>query len=190
MKKGLLLIIAAALCISCFTGCEKKKSKKSDNESKTVSKYDLKRMRSTSLSNLKQITMGIMSYSDDFDGYMPADLSKLSDYLGGSTTAETILSSPYTKDKKGYIYCAPQIQMAKIQSPATFPVAFENPKTLPENTDDIAVAYADGHVAAVPMQGADKLTPAEIAKKLVEKMSDRARDAFGQKVISTAEKDI
>ena len=179
MKKGLFLIIAAALCISCFTGCEKMSS--------TVSKHNLKGMRSASLNNLKQIAMGIMLYSDDFDGYMPADLSKLSANPGGDTTC---LSSPYTKDKKGYICCAPQIQVTKIQSPATFPVAFENPETLPENTDDIAVAYADGHAAAVPMPGADKLTPAEIAKKLVENMSARDRDAFGQKVISTAEKDI
>lgn len=190
MKKTLLLVLAALLCITSFTGCGKDKKEKKKRDKQKAARV-IRRQRAASVSNLKQIGLGIMMYSCDFEDYTPAKVADLTEYLGGKKKAEAILASPCNDAKDGYIYCCPPYEkLGGISVPSRFPVAFENPAHLPEDTDEISVLYADGHVGSVKIKNADQMTPPQIVEKLIEQIPESYRKEHGEKLRKTVEKQV
>ena len=95
----------------------------------------------TSMSNLKQIGLGLIMYADDHEGTWPADLEQAKSYWPNAR----VLESPRKpKDFAGpsYIYLPGQ---PKTPDPRNV-VAYENPGYC---TDRINVVFADGHVEAM-----------------------------------------
>jgi prepilin-type processing-associated H-X9-DG protein len=102
--------------------------------------------RAISASNLKQIGMASLMYTNDHKGQMPASLE---DLLSGKKYIKDakVLTSPIRpKDFNGpsYVYSSIPVTMDKIKEPATFVVAYENTEYQKEGTN---VLFADGHVA-------------------------------------------
>jgi prepilin-type processing-associated H-X9-DG protein len=96
------------------------------------------------MSHLKQIGLALVSYAEEHQGNLPADLEQTKLYLGGS---EALNSPRKPKDFDGpsYIYVAGQT--TKMDSHNV--VAYENPGFC---TDRINVLFLDGHVEAMKPQ--------------------------------------
>ncbi len=126
-----------------------------------------------SMSNLKQIGLGLIMYADDHQGNWPADLEQAKSYWPNAR----VLESPRKpKDFAGpsYIYLSGQ---PKTIDPGNV-VVYENPGYC---TDKINVLFADGHVQAMKpeaFRNALQETCARLGKPMPEikfKGEDNAR---------------
>jgi len=91
-----------------------------------------------SMSNLKQIGLGLHMYAQDNDGNFPSDLDAIKRYVKGDKVFESPLKPGYFEGPS-YLYIADQSQKA---DPANV-LAYENPEY---SWDKIVVLFLDGHV--------------------------------------------
>jgi prepilin-type processing-associated H-X9-DG protein len=96
-----------------------------------------------SMSNLKQIALALLMYSDDHDGRFPDDLQAARSYFGSSKVLESP-RKPKGFEGESYIYIGGQ--SLNIDSPARQILAYENPEFC---DDKISVAFMDGHVESM-----------------------------------------
>jgi prepilin-type processing-associated H-X9-DG protein len=119
--------------------------------------------RVSSMSNLKQIGLGLLMYADDRDDKLPGDLTAISSYLGSSN----VLDSP--RKPKGFT--GPSYIYIPGQTTSMYPgniVAYENPAFC---QDGLNVLFLDGHVEFMkPEPFRQEL--ADTCKKLGREMPD------------------
>ena len=145
-----------------IVGCNEESSSSGGSSSGSPRKnIDIAAARSQSISNLKQIGLAASLYSDDNDGYFPENLGATIDYTGDGELFiapfdQTSTPVKYNQDQwknlsygdrsllvqelisprnTTYAYIVPLgIRIDRIQSPSNFPIAFEKPWLLPENS--------------------------------------------------------
>lgn len=98
--------------------------------------------RTVSATNLREIGLTALFYSQDNDGQFPPDLQTL---ITSYDLSPESLESPYNKTGEvpgpDYYY----VEGQSDQSPPTGVLAFDNPRLV--ETDKINILYIDGHVA-------------------------------------------
>jgi len=119
--------------------------------------------RVSSMSNLKQIGLGLLMYADDHDDKLPSDLTAISSYLGNPN----VLDSP--RKPKGF--AGPSYIYIPSQATSMYPgniVAYENPAFC---LDGVNVLFLDSHVEFMkPEPFRQEL--AETCKKLGREMPE------------------
>ncbi len=114
-------------------------------------------------SNLKQISLGILQYTQDYDEHYPTGTTmaewkpKLMPYLNGN---EQIFVCPtHTGANESYEInpALSGLELGKINSPSQTPMIYEPDSAL--HLDGSNMAFADGHVKWFREQTAPKLTP-------------------------------
>jgi prepilin-type processing-associated H-X9-DG protein len=95
-----------------------------------------------SMSNMRQLLLGCVMYSNDHKGDWPDKLDAIGKYLGGDEMLKRILSNPVHPERKpAYIYVKPQhIRQASQQM-----VIYESHTKF----DGVNAGFADGHVERV-----------------------------------------
>jgi hypothetical protein len=94
--------------------------------------------RASSMSNLKQIGLGLLMYADDHDNKLPSDLTAITPYLAGSQVLDSP-RKPKNFTESSYIYIPGQTTST---DPGNM-VAYENPAFC---QDEVSVLFLDGHV--------------------------------------------
>ena len=101
-------------------------------------------MQVMSLSNMRQLLVGIMRYAREHKGACPDKLDDLAKYLGPSL--QRVLISPVRPNQRpGYIYVKPAAALDKIDPQSL--MVYEAFDAWPAG--GIGVGYADGHCAQV-----------------------------------------
>lgn len=116
----------------------------------SYSDQDMARLKSETLSNLKQVAVGMMMYASDYDDVLP--------YVQGSTAAHYV-TQPYIKNREVSFSKNPNgperfhfninlggVKLGDVESPAETPL-FVDPKAWPGGTR--LVAFVDGHVKSI-----------------------------------------
>jgi prepilin-type processing-associated H-X9-DG protein len=99
--------------------------------------------RQQSMSNLRQLDIGIMMYANDHNGALPKDLgAELQPYLGAS--AKQIWTDPLRPNQQHpYVYIKLADRQSDVKNSADSIMIYENHTTW---DNGINVAFADGHV--------------------------------------------
>ncbi len=195
MKKFTVFILAFFAIAAIFCGCGKSKkssSGKDDDEPQLT-----RSARNASVNNLKQISLAIMMYTDDFEGYLPAAPGLLP-YCGCTDTKEFLAPWDEESVKAEYNYesfsklssdelhhlitplntsyvwlVPPNMRLSKLSDPSQTPFVFEKPWLFPKETDKIAVAYANGIVETKKIPGVSEMSCYRITEKLTENITDQ-----------------
>lgn len=93
-----------------------------------------------SMSNLRQLGLGVIMYADDHEGTLPDSFEQAKEYYGSSKVLESPLK-PKGFDGPSYIYI--NGHSMKARSPSRQIVMYENPKYC---RDTINAVFLDGHV--------------------------------------------
>jgi prepilin-type processing-associated H-X9-DG protein len=105
----------------------------------------LSAMRTASMSNMRQLLLGVIMSARDNKGQWPDDLSAIEKYLGGKEKAAAVMTNPARPQvKPAYVYVKPAD--ANPANPGTTMVLYES------HTDfgrGVSVGFADGHVEYV-----------------------------------------
>jgi hypothetical protein len=121
-----------------------------------------------SLSNLKQIAVGLISYAGDHKGIFPDNFQQLID--GGYSGSQTFRDPRRPDLDVGYVYCKPAATYDKVSKPSTHILAYEKFDTWPDG--GISVCFADGH--------SEQIADQQSFERLLEKSkADDAADAVG-----------
>jgi len=110
------------------------------------------RARSVScMNNLKLLGTGLMMYADDHSNTLPAPNGKagleklLPDYID-----KKAFVCPADNSGEYYIYTGGALNIAKLQTPSRYPVAFDPPGLHKNNV--VNVLFADGHVSTLSIK--------------------------------------
>lgn len=98
--------------------------------------------RTLVMSNLRQLSVGVVMYADDHQGALPKDLgSDLDKYLGPNSR-QLWIDPLRPNDKKPYVYLRLADKLADVNQPASAIMIYENHTTW---DNGINAAFADGH---------------------------------------------
>ena len=185
---------AVLLLVLSFTlvGCGEDSSGGSSGGSSGISSARLRAMRASSMSNLKQLGIAVHMYLNDYNDFLPDDPGLI---LTGYGFSPDVFIAPFDKvsnplfDRKAweklswderaqagkqftsantsYAFIIPSVvHLSMTYAPSTTPIAFEKPWLLPEDSDEIAVLYMDGHVESVKFTGVSAMSCREVTEKL------------------------
>lgn len=99
--------------------------------------------RTKSMSNLKQIGLGVIMFANDNNGVLPANFDALEKYINNDVIYDSPLGDAW--DGPDYVYLIEKpFPMAKIESMSEFVIAYD--AAAMENTGGAALLFADGHV--------------------------------------------
>jgi hypothetical protein len=103
--------------------------------------------RTTAMSNLRQIGMGIILYSNDFDHTFPDSLDQIVPYLGNDEAkARQIFISPRVDAEVGFAYVRPAEKLNEVKDSSRTILAYERRI---EEAEDVVVLFVDGHAETV-----------------------------------------
>jgi hypothetical protein len=181
---------AVLLLILSFTlvGCGEDSSGGSSGGSSGISSARLRAMRASSVNNLKQLGMAVHMYLNDYDAFLPDDPGLIMSYVSPDVFIAPFdkVSKPlfdrkaweklsieeraqagkqFTSANTSYAFIIPSGMKCRYV-PLTTPIAFEKPWLLPEDSDEIAVFYMDGHVESVKFTGVSAMSCREVTEKL------------------------
>ena len=148
------------------------------------------------ISNLKQISLGLMMYANDNKEHFPAPngyrgLQLLIDneYLTDMSTYSCPSSTVSYQGKKltsecPYIYVGGALgAINKLKNPSRIPVVFERPGN---HKKYAVVAFADGHVETVQIPGGNYTDPAQVIG-LLSKSADISPEVLNKLLLAVAE---
>jgi len=192
---------AVLLLVLSFTlvGCGEDSSGGSSGGSSGISSARLRAMRASSMSNLKQLGTAILIYSDAYDAFLPDDprlimtvgyvspdvfiapFDKVSKPLFDRKAWEKLsyderaqAGKQFTSANTSYAFIIPSgVQWSMTYEQVKTPIAFEKPWLLPEDSDEIAVLYMDGHVEYVKFTGVSAVSCREVTEKLTVGMTEK-----------------
>lgn len=97
--------------------------------------------RVASMSNLRQLVVGVMMYSNDNRGRVPPDLAVLMQYIKN----EAVYRNPRDPQRKdGYVYVKPPVdKIMQVKRPTERMIIYE---AHDQWKDGLAVGFMDGHV--------------------------------------------
>jgi prepilin-type processing-associated H-X9-DG protein len=114
-------------------------------------------MRVASMSNMQQLLMATIMYSNDHAGAWPEKLEDLKQYLGGNAqTFKMITTNPARPNQSpAYVYVKPAAKVADVKDPGSKPVMYE----AGDDQDQVSVGYADGHVEMLTRARFEQIKP-------------------------------
>jgi len=102
-------------------------------------------MRAKSMSNLRQLCLGVIMYAEEHKGELPDNLDQVIDPY---VKDRTVLVNPLQPDRKvGYVYVKPAAKINLIKKPSEQAMLYEAYDQWP--AEGLAVGFADGHVQIV-----------------------------------------
>lgn len=128
----------------------------------------------SSINNLKQIGLGVMTYAGDHSDNCPADLASL---VKGGYLKNDMLVAPADSKRKGsagktsYAYVGKGLKVQLAASPAAIPTAFEKPDLIGKD-GRCGVLFLDGHVETRTVRGR---TCRAIAEELLQGVAGEAK---------------
>ncbi len=97
-----------------------------------------------SVSNMRQISIGIILYTNEHHGAFPDTLDQVGQYLGGAGRLQAAMQNPTRSTVPGYVYVKPAAKVTGVRRSATTPMLYESLDGKPDPNG--YAAYADGHV--------------------------------------------
>lgn len=96
------------------------------------------------MTNMKQIVLAILIWSNDHQNQWPDSLDQLEDYLGGESLFRKILTHPVTHEFPGFLYTKPAVERKDMERPQETVILRESMDGKPNESG--FMGYADGHI--------------------------------------------
>jgi hypothetical protein len=171
MKSKIFIPAVLLAAVVMFSGCGKVK----DLAGRATGKYE-----SMSINNMKQLMLGVMMYSAEYDDCLSNELNDL--VAGGYITDTSLFVSPsdkrtvkaapgskLTSKNTSYAYLGKGIEIWLLDKPSDTPILIVKPWSLAKG-EQMLVAYADGAVLPYPeLKNPNKLTCRAVVEKICKK---------------------